>query len=488
MDAAKFDVAVIGGGAAGLTAAGLAASFGAKTLLVERAKLGGECTWAGCIPSKTLLKAAKVAHQQRHASRYGLVDHEPRIDVANLFDHVRRVRADVYERADAPPHFEAMGIDVRHGAARFVGPHEIAITTDDHEQQRIHARFVILATGARAQIPDLPGLGDVPHFTHETMFERTELPRRLLVVGGGPVGCELAQALQRLGTEIHLVTRDGELLSNDDPELAGTLRRALEAEGVRVYLGAEVTRLQRHEGAVRVTLGARSLMVDAVLLAAGRLPNVEGLALDRAGVTATAAGIPVDPRCRTNVRHVFACGDVTGRHAFTHMAEHTAKVAATNAVLRLPMKVDAHHVAWCTFTDPELAHLGRSATELTRAGVAFKEYRFPFDRIDRAITDGSTIGSIKIFATPRSGRILGASLLGEGAGELVCELALAMRNGVSLRQIADTIHPYPTLGLGVRRAADQWYVQKRSHRAVRFVQWLFGYRGLAAHFDPDQIV
>jgi dihydrolipoamide dehydrogenase len=488
----ELDVVVIGGGAAGLTAAGIAASFGAKTLLVETAKLGGDCTWTGCIPSKTLLKAAKVAHERRHASRYGLADGDPPIDSRALMNHVRSIRQSVYEHADAPPIFEAMGIEVRHGRAMLVGPHTLAITTDAGKEERVRARFIILATGGRPQIPDIAGIADVPYLTSESIFELDEIPRRLVVVGGGPIGCEIAQAMRRLGAEVTVVHRGAHLLPKDDPELSDLLRRALEAEGVRIFLDAETKRVARDGAAILVTLAASArehvVEADAILLATGRRPNVEGLDLAKAGVAFDKRGITVDDRCRTNVHHIYACGDVSGRYQLTHMSEHMAKVAATNVMLKLPSKIDKRHVPWCAFTDPELAHVGATEAEVTKAKTAFDVYRFPFAKIDRAITEGETLGMIKVFAKRASGKILGATILGASAGDLIGELSVAMRNGVTLRQLADTIHPYPTLGLGVRRAADQWYVRKRSRRFVAVLQKLFGYRGALRDFDPNEIV
>ncbi len=488
----ELDVVVIGGGAAGLTAAGIVASFGAKTLLVEGEKLGGDCTWTGCIPSKTLLKAAKVAHERRHASHYGLADADPPIDSRALMKHVRDVRQGVYEHADAPSIFEAMGIEVRTGHARFVDPHTIAITEAGAAEETVRARFFIIATGGRPRPAEIPGIEEISYLTSASVFELEELPKRLVVLGGGPIGCEIAQASRRLGAETTLVQRGERLLAKDDPELSKMLLQQLEAEGIDVVVEAEAKRVAKDGDAIRITLAAkgveRTIVADALLVAIGRQPNVEGLDLEKAGVSFEEKGITVDDRCRTSARHVFACGDVTGRYQLTHMSEHMAKVAATNIMLKLPSKIDTRHVPWCTFTDPEVAHVGASEADLRSSGAAFDVYRFPYEKIDRAITDGSTIGVLKVFATRGTGKILGATILGESAGDLICELAVAMRNGVTLRNLADTIHPYPTLGLGVRRLGDQWYVAKRSRRFVRVLQMLFGFRGLAREPTRGEIV
>jgi pyruvate/2-oxoglutarate dehydrogenase complex dihydrolipoamide dehydrogenase (E3) component len=490
-----FDVAVLGGGAAGLTASGIAASFGAKTLLVERAKLGGDCTWTGCIPSKTLLSMARLAHHARRARQAGLSGADVELRFDRVMEHVRRTRQGVYDHADAPPVFEAMGVDVRQASARFDGPRALTLTGDGLAVTRVTARRIIIATGGRPAVPAIPGLDGVPYLTSETIFELTELPARLAILGGGPIGCEMAQAFQRLGSKVTLIERGDRVLPKDDAQLAELLGAGLASEGVDLVFRAKAARVDRSGAEIRVAIepegsggaAARTVAADALLVATGRRPNLEGLGLDAAGIAHTERGITVDARCRTSARHVYACGDVTGRYQLTHMSEHMAKIAATNALLRVPSAMDTAHVPWCTFTDPELAHVGATEAELVAKRVAFETFRFPYDRLDRAITEGETTGMLKVHAT-RWGKILGASVLGAGAGDLIGELAVAMRNGVSLRQIADTIHPYPTLGLGVRRVADQWYARQQSPRVVRLVRALFGLRGAVPKFDPDRIV
>ncbi len=485
-----YDLIVIGGGAAGLTASGMGATFGAKTLMIERARLGGDCTWTGCVPSKTLLKSAGIAHHLRNAGRFGLSDAPVRVDFARVMTHLRAVRQAVYEEADAPEIYEKMGVEVRTGAARFLDAHTVEIARDGGSD-RATGRFFVIAAGASAFVPPIDGLKETPHLTNETLFELDALPGRLAVVGGGPIGTEMAQAFARLGSEVTVIDMLPRLLARDDEELAALLRETLEAEGVRCVLGAGVKRIVREGGEVVITVereGARrEVRADAVLMATGRRANVDGLGLEAAGVAFTRHGVTVNDRCRTNHRHIYAVGDVTGRYQFTHMSEHMARVAVTNALLKIPMKIDTKHVPWVTYTDPELAHVGATEAALAGRGTPFEVFRFPFSKIDRAVTDVETTGWIKVFAK-KNGRILGASILGASAGEMIGELALAMRNGVTLRQIADTIHPYPTYGLGVRRAADQWYVRRQSPTLVRILQKLFRYRGPVLEFGPDQIV
>jgi pyruvate/2-oxoglutarate dehydrogenase complex dihydrolipoamide dehydrogenase (E3) component len=489
-----YDVVVIGGGAAGLTAAGLAANLAARTLLVEARKLGGDCTWYGCVPSKTLIKGAKVAQQMRHASQYGLIDREPTVDFARMMGHVRQTREGVYEEADKPEHFERMGVEVRHGKARFLDAHTLEIS-GNNTVEMVTARYVVIATGGSPVVPAVEGIGEVGYLTNETLFELNELPRRLAVIGGGPIGMEMAQAFQRFGAKVVVLQSQDRILPRDDPELSALLKARLEDEGIVFLLNARVNRLSRGSGHGEVQIeveagGAiRTVVVDAVLVAAGRRANREGLNLEAAGVASDERGIRVNDHCRTNVGHIYAIGDIAGRFLFTHYAEHMAKVAVTNALLKLPFSIDTRHVPWCTFTDPELAHAGASEAELKERGVRYEVYRFPFSKIDRAITENETAGLIKVFATLWSGKILGASIVGSQAGEMISEYALAMRNGISLRKMSDTIHPYPTYGLGNRRAADQWYVRSQSLTLIKAIRSLFGYRGaLPEPFDPERVV
>ncbi len=486
-----FDMIVIGGGAAGLTTSGIAASFGAKTLMIERHKLGGDCTWTGCVPSKTLLKTAKVAHQIRYASHYGLADQPLDFDFGKMMARLHAIREEVYEEADRPEIYEEMGVEVRFGTARFVDPHTVEIEGEDGTA-RVTGRYFTIAAGASPFVPPIEGIHGVPYLTNETLFELTELPERLAIIGAGPIGSEMAQAFRRLGARVTVIDILDTILTNDDPELTAMLKAVLEKEGVEYVLGAGVKQVAQTDGAMAVVVEQhgqkRIIEADALLMATGRRANLDGLGLEAAGVAYTKDGITVNDHCRTNQRHIYAIGDVTGRYQFTHMSEHMGKVAASNAIFKVPLKIDAKHVPWVTYTDPELAHVGARERDLQEKGVKYKVYRFPYTKIDRAVTDGEATGWIKVFAKPWNGKILGATILGTAAGEMICEYALAMRNGITLRQISDTIHPYPTYGLGVRRAADQWYAQKQSPTLVRFLQFIFRYRGLVIEPDPDRIV
>ena len=486
-----YDIIVIGGGAGGLSAAGIATNLGAKTTMIERDALGGDCTWTGCVPSKTLLKAAKVVHQARTASQYGLTDQPMEVDFTGVMQHVREVRQDVYEEADVPEIFEDLDIDVRNGDAHFIDSHTVAVEHEDGTTEQVTGRYVIVAAGASPLVPPIDGLQDVNFLTNESLFELEEQPERLAIVGGGPIGTEMAQAFARLGTEVIVLDMADRILSNDDAELAATLRETLEDEGVEYVLGAQVEQVSQAEGTITVTATAGepvTVKADALLLVTGRTANVNGLNLNAAGIEYTRKGITVDDRCRTSQNHVYAVGDVTGRYQFTHMSNHMAKVAVTNALLKAPSTIDADHVPWVTYTEPELAHVGAHAADLDEEGTSYETYHFPYDQLDRAITESETTGQIKVHATSMTGTILGASVLGERAGELITAFTIAMRNGVTLRNIGDTIHPYPAYGEGVRRVADQWYVQKQSSTVTKVLQTVFGYRGPVLEYGPDEIV
>lgn len=488
-----FDVIVIGGGAAGLTASGIAANFGAKTMMIEKERLGGDCTWTGCVPSKILLKAGKVAHQMREAGQFGLVDQPPEINFAKLMEHLHRRQQEIYEEADRPKIFEDMGIEVVKGKAQFGDDHTVEVSMDDGSTRRVSSRYFIICAGGRPAVPSIEGLKEVPYLTSDSIFEVTALPETLTIMGAGPVGTEMAQAFARLDTNVTVVDLAGRIMGQDDPELTGKLKKLLEAEGVSYILDAEVQKVSSKGGQQRVVAKSRGeeqqIIGDQLLVATGRQANMDGLALDAAGIKYSAKGITVNDKCQTNRPHIYACGDITGRYQFTHMSEHMARVATTNALLKFPMRVDTEHVPRVTYTDPELGQVGATGQQLEAAGTTFETYRFPYSKIDRALTDSAIEGLIKVYAKKWNGKILGASILGAHAGELISEYALAMKNGVTLRNMADTIHPYPTYSQGARRAADQWYIKNQSEWQIKLLQKLFGYRGEVPDLsNPDRIV
>lgn len=492
----EYDVAVIGGGAAGLTASGVATALGAKAILIEGHRLGGDCTWTGCVPSKAILKSAKVAQYMREAGTYGIESVEPKVNFRDVVGRIHSIRQHVYDEADAPDRLERFGVETMAAWARFVDPHTLELTKPDGSKTNLTARIMIIASGSRAFVPPIDGLtGDdpAPYLTNESIFELEQQPKRLAVIGGGPIGSELAQAFHRLGSKVRVFERGKGVLGKDNPELTPILLRKLQAEGIEFELESDVKRVEKRDSGVRLHYegpgGEQAWDADQVLVAVGRRANVSGLDLDAAGVKTDRRGVIVNDKCRTNVRHIYAIGDVAGRYQFTHYAEHMAKIAVTNALIRFPQKMDMNSVPWATYTEPEMAHVGLTREELEKRGTKYQVYRFPFTMIDRAITESETEGWIHVFARSWDGKIYGVDILGSNAGEMIGEYALAVKNGVSLRKMADTIHAYPTWGLGNRRAADQWYVQKQSPTFVRLLQGLFGYKGpVPPPPDPSQIV
>ncbi|NGP76050.1 FAD-dependent oxidoreductase [Balneolaceae bacterium YR4-1] len=488
-----YDAVVIGGGSAGLTASGIAANFGAKTMMIERERLGGDCTWSGCVPSKALLKAAKVAHQIRKAGNYGLIDSEPDINFSKLIKHVHEIRDDVYREADAPEIYEEMGIDVVEGMAYFTDNHSINIELQSGETKVVTSKYFFICTGGSPYIPPISGIEEANYLTNESLFEIEELPRDLIIIGAGPIGTEMAQAMNRLGSKVTVIDMADRIMVNDDAELAEMLHQRLKEEGIQYVLEAEVGSVRQENGNIEVRLSQsgeeRVITGTSLLMATGRAPNVATLNLEAAEVSYSRKGIEVNDKCRTNKSHIYACGDVTGGYQFTHMSEHTAKIAVTNALLKVPMKVDKDHITWCTFTDPELGQVGATEKQLLEKGEEFETYRFPYHKIDRAVTESEGEGMIKVHAKKWNGKILGVSVVGTNAGEMISEYAVAMKNSITLRNLADTIHPYPTYGLGARRAADQWYIKNQSEWQVKLIKKVFGYRGEIPDFsDPDRIV
>ncbi len=469
----EFDMIVIGAGAAGLTAAGMSALLGAKTALIEKHRLGGECTWTGCVPSKSLLRAAKIAHEMRTADRFGLDSVQPVVPFARVMDRVRRTREHIYDDADAPPNIEKLGVQIFTGKASFADPHAIDIQVPRGKPRRLTSRFFVIATGSEPKHPNF----SARCLTNESLFELTQLPNTLLVLGAGPIGIEMAQAFQRLGSSVTVVTPGKRILPKDDESHSQQLRQCLSEEGVSFLLGAKVVALQESRNRLIATLTDNSqLEADAALAAIGRNPAIAGLQLEKADVISNAEGICIDRHCRTSQRHIFAAGDVTGQYRFTHMAEHMSKVAVTNAILRVPKTLDTKNVVWSTFTDPELAHLGEPEESLVQRRAKYATWRFPFDKLDRAIVEREVLGEVKVF-TDRRGKILGASILGAHAGEMIAEYALAMRNGLRLADVANTIHPYPTYMMGNRKAADRIMYRQLDSPLLGLWGKLLGYRG-----------
>jgi pyruvate/2-oxoglutarate dehydrogenase complex dihydrolipoamide dehydrogenase (E3) component len=457
MSAQDLDLIVIGGGSAGLIAASFAAGLGARTAMVEKTRLGGECLWTGCVPSKALLHAAAVADTIRHAGEAGILAGPiGRAQARGSLRYAREARVKVQDASAADAMLRDLGVQVFYGDGRFQSSRAFQLGPT-----LLRAKYFVLATGSRPSIPEIPGLTEAGYLTNTSLFDLEEPPESMVVIGGGPIGVEMAQAFARLGTRVTLVQRGPRLLPRDDEELVRMLEDRLREEGVDVRLGAEPTRVDRLPTGKRVSIhvsGKDETVVAAeVLVATGRRPNVEGLGLEEVGVRLERAGIEVDSRLRTAVPTIWACGDVIGQPQFSHAAEYEAKVVVQNALLPLRTRVRFDRVPWTTFTDPELAHVGLTEAEARRRGLRIEVFRYPFDRDDRAVVDGEPRGLVKLVTRAGSGKLLGTQILGPRAGEVIQETILAMDRGLSARHLADTIHVYPTLSMAVQRAAKSWW-------------------------------
>lgn len=462
-----YDLIILGGGSAGIVSGVMAGGLGLRVLLIEKGKMGGECLNTGCVPSKALIHAAKVAQTIRTASEVGFAPLSvSRDDAAGVLRRVRETINTVREADATEPLLRDQGVEIRHGDAHFANPHTL-----DVDGQIVTADYFILATGSRPACPDVPGLEDAGFLTNQTVFDLDEIPEALLVVGGGSIGVEMAQAFGRLGSRVTLIEMGDRLLPHDDTELTALLAGYLQAEGIALHLQTSLHSVRRENGRSIATLQSgqdrREIACDRILLAVGRLPNTEGLGLEAAGVEYDKKRVPVDDFLRTTAPHIYACGDLTGQHPFSHMAEYEAKRVVQSIVFPGQAKADFRNNPWATFTDPELVHLGLTEDDAKAQKLAYEVYKQPFAQNDRALTDNEAKGMVKVLTTGLVGKILGVHILGPRAGELSHEWLLAMEKGHSMRDIADLIHIYPTLSLACQHAAQRWYARKAEEPFVK---------------------
>jgi pyruvate/2-oxoglutarate dehydrogenase complex dihydrolipoamide dehydrogenase (E3) component len=476
----EFDLCVIGGGAGGLVVAAGGAALGAKIALVEKDPegMGGDCLHYGCVPSKTLLRSAKVAHLMRHAGDYAITPAAPQVDLAKVLQRVARVIASIQPN-DSPERFRALGVDVSFGLGKFSDPRTFVVG-----QKQLTAKNFVLATGSRPGVPPIPGIEQIGYLTNETVFHLKDPVPSLIVIGAGPIGCEMAQAFARLGTKVSVVDLVQQALPREDPDLAAVVRKQMESDGVVFHLGVTPTLARRDAAMIALTVKTRegvetTLQASHLLVAAGRMPNIENLGLESAGVAIDKNRIVADAHLRTTNKNVYVCGDVAGAFQFTHMAEHHAGVILRNILNPLPIKfarAETRVVPWCTFTEPELARVGLSESEAKQQNVAHSVYRFPFDDMDRARADGETEGFAKI-VTDAKGVILGAGIAGPHAGELIHEYVLAVAKGMKTDDLSNTIHVYPTLAQINRRVADQRRKAALTPTAKKWIMRIAGLRG-----------
>jgi pyruvate/2-oxoglutarate dehydrogenase complex dihydrolipoamide dehydrogenase (E3) component len=472
----RYNLVVIGAGTAGLVSAAIGTALGARVALIERHLMGGDCLNVGCVPSKAILRSSRVVADLREASLYGVTGAaNAQADFGAVMERMRRLRSQISPH-DSVRRFSELGVDVFLGDARFTGPGSIEVGGS-----ALRFKKAIVATGARAAAPSIPGLEESGYLTNETVFSLTGLPQEFLVIGAGPIGCELAQAFARLGSRVTVVEAGTRLLPREDPEAASLLADVLEREGIRLLFQSKVGRVTREASRRRVEVEHQgqieTLSVDQILVGVGRAPNVEGLNLEAAKVKYGKTGVTVDAGLRTSNRHIFAAGDVCSAFKFTHTADFAARIAVQNALFPfLPRKkFSGLVIPWCTYTDPEIAHTGAYPRDLEKEGIGFETMRVPLGETDRAVLDGEEGGFLKVHVDSRKGSILGATLMARHAGEMISELTLAMTQGIKLGAIGGVIHPYPTQAEVIRKAADLYNRKRLTPSRKRLLQRIFAW-------------
>ncbi|GAB3488480.1 dihydrolipoyl dehydrogenase family protein [Amycolatopsis cihanbeyliensis] len=461
-----YDLVVVGGGTAGIIAAKTAGALGAKVALVEVARPGGDCLWTGCVPSKALIAAAATAHRMRTSGRFGITPVEPEVDFPAVMAHVRKAIERI-EPADSPQALAEAGAEVVPGTAVFTGPREVLVG-----QRRLRFRHAVVATGSSPALPPIPGLAELDPLTSDTVWELTELPRRLAVLGGGPIGCELGQALSRLGAEVTIIEAADRLLPREEPRAGTALSAALSLEGIRVLTSTTVTGAEQDAGTVRLEVdgpvGAEVVEADRVLVATGRRPGTAGLGQDAAGVALDERGhVVVDAKLRTSNPRVYAAGDVVGKLLFTHVAGMHGSIAATNALLAPLRRIDHDTMPWVTFTDPEIAHVGLTEQDARRRhGTNIRVRLLEHEHVDRAVTEDETGGFTHIVLDGKA-RVLGATIVAPRAGEMIAELAGLVARRARLPELSSVVHPYPSWTDGVWNAAVAEAQQGLHKPAVR---------------------
>ncbi len=464
----RYHLVVVGGGTAGLVSAAGAAGLGARVALVERRFLGGDCLNYGCVPSKALISASRAWHGARRAAEAfsgPRVDSDGDGDFAKVMERMRRLRAKISHH-DGAHRFRDLGVDVFIGEGKFVAADAVEVAG-----ARLTFRRAVIATGARPMMLPIPGLAESEPLTNETVFTLTELPGRLGIIGAGPIGCELAQSFARFGSRVSLFDIAPQVLIREDTDAARIIQQALVEDGVDLQLAVNIGNVERRGAETVLELEkdgeASRITVDHLLLAVGRVPNTEGLGLEAAGVTATRHGIEVDDRLRTSNSRIYAVGDVASRYKFTHMADALARIAIQNSLFFGRKKASDLVVPWCTYTDPEIAHVGLYAEDAEKAGIEVETLTLPLEDVDRSLLEGSTDGFLRVHVRKGKDEIVGATLVADHAGDMIGELALAVTHKLGLGKLASTIHPYPTQAEVIKKAGDAWQRRKLTPTAKK---------------------
>ncbi len=451
----RYNLVVIGAGTAGLVAAAGAAGLGAKVALVERELMGGDCLNVGCVPSKALISAARIAATVRDAADFGVeVPSGVNVDFAAVMDRMRRLRAGISPN-DSAARFRELGVDVFLGDGRFLDSRTVEV-----DGSRLTFKKAVIATGSRPAVPPIAGLEEVDYLTNKSIFSLTEQPARLGVIGAGPIGCELAQCFSRLGSEVLLLTSKRGILPREDRDAADILKGALVRDGVKLLGGGRAVEVRGDGNRIRLVSGtpgeAFDEPVDKLLLAVGREPQVDGLNLDAVGVEQDRKGVKVNDRLQTTNARIFAAGDVCSQYQFTHAADFMARIVIRNALFGGRSKASELTIPWCTYTSPEIAHVGLYESQAGEKGIEVDTFVQALGDVDRAILEGEDEGFVKVHVEKGSDRIVGATVVARNAGDMICEITLAMTHGLGLKKIGETIHPYPTQAEAVRKIADQF--------------------------------
>lgn len=484
MAAYEYDLGVLGGGAAGLTVTAGAAQLGAKTVLIEKEKeLGGDCLHYGCVPSKTLIKTAHVYHLMKNAEKYGL----PRVEVkpVDFREVAMRIRSviDVIQKHDSEERFCKLGAKVEFGDAPFIDENAVKLNG-----RTISAKTWVIATGSSPAIPPIEGLNRTPFITNKEIFSLDRLPSSMIVLGAGPIATEMAQAFTRLGTKVTVVQRSGQILSKEDKDMADQVMEVLSGEGVTFYLDSAVLEVRDlgSEREVKIKTGegeTKELRAETILVAMGRSPNLQGAGLDEIGIAFDRKGLTVDRKLRTNHKHIYGAGDVTGEYQFTHAAGYEGSVVLSNAIFHIPRNTDYTNLPWCTYTDPELASIGINEKRAKEAGIEHSVWTEEFKNNDRSLAEGATVGKIKMILDGKE-KPIGIQILGLHAGELVNEWVAVMNGKVKLSTLASAVHPYPTLGEISKRVTGSFFSEKIfSDRVKKGLKFLFNLKGRACGED-----
>ena len=468
-----YDLTIIGGGSAGLVLAVAGAKLGKKTALVEKHRIGGDCLWTGCVPSKALLKAAKIANYIRDAEKYGITATDATSDWQRVMAYVRSTQHAIEEEHDNPERFREMGVDVIFGNGHFESSDTFVVEDAENGQTRtLKSKRFVISTGSRPLAPPIPGLESCDYLDSETIWELEEFPERLLVVGAGPIGIELGQAFHRLGADVTIVQRSGRILTKEDTDVSEQMLGYLREEGLTIRLNTNITQVRQHQEGTRVTFSdseskTTEQTFDKILIAAGRAPNVEGLELDKIGVQIGRRGIEVNNKLQTNIKNIYAAGDVIGHYLFTHVAAFQAQLLIRNIFFPLSKTINYSVVPWTTFCDPEVARCGLTEVEAREKYGDVDVFTLDQNDVDRAVAEGETHGFSKVIASRWTGKILGVHLVGANAGEVIHEYVLAMQERIPLRKLSGMIHVYPTFSSSVWRVAGKWFSESTLIQTLR---------------------